>query len=314
MTERQPKKDLRAELSAAVLDDPAADHVVAWLDEAQSENTRIAYARDALLFVRWLARRCPLAAVDRKTVAAYGAHVRGLSLSNATQARRLATVSSMYDFLAQSFVVEHNPAALVKRPRVSKAGKTPARASDEMGKVFVVAAPRELLLVGLMYVAALRVTEVTRAAVPDLRTEKGRRLLFVHTKGDKTRDVPIPPVLWVWLEAYLDGREEGPLLLNDDGEAFTRVQVLRTLRRLATEAGIEDPRRLRPHVMRASAITNLLNAGKPLHDVREMVGHSSADTTERYHRRAAGHDRDADLTGFLSVVIPAMPQREDEAS
>lgn len=314
VTERQAKMDLRAELARAVAGDRVADHVVAWLDEAQSANTREAYARDALLFVRWLAARCPLGDVDRKTVSAYGAHVRGLGLANATAARRLATVSSLYTFMAETLVVEHNPAAHVRRPRVSKDGKTPAREHREMVAVMRVASLRDKLLVGLMYSAALRVTEMARAQASDLRTEKGRRLLHVKTKGDKERDVPIPPNLLPLLDAYLEGRADGPLLRNDAGEAFTRDQVARTLRKLGREAGIADPARMRPHVLRASAITNMLNAKKPLHDVRAMVGHANAGTTERYWTRTAGHDRDADLTGFLSEGLVDECERKDESA
>jgi len=39
---------------------------------------------------------------------------------------------------------------------------------------------------------------------------------------------------------------------------------------------------MRPHVIRASVITTLLNSNTPLHDVQAMVGHASADTTVRY--------------------------------
>ncbi|MER5326572.1 tyrosine-type recombinase/integrase [Streptosporangium roseum] len=53
------------------------------------------------------------------------------------------------------------------------------------------------------------------------------------------------------------------------------------LRRAATAAGV-DHARLTPHTARATAATAALDAGVPLADVQELLGHASPVTTQRY--------------------------------
>jgi integrase len=86
-----------------------------------------------------------------------------------------------------------------------------------------------------------------------------------NTKTLRTRTVPIVPALRPWL-AWL------PLQINAEG--------LKTgFRRAREAAGM-------PHVhfhdLRHSCATILLSLGAPLHVVRDVLGHTSIKTTERY--------------------------------
>jgi len=101
---------------------------------------------------------------------------------------------------------------------------------------------RDGALVALMYVSALRVTEVTRADVTDLRWEQGRCILQVKAKCEKVRDVVIDPSVCHFLSSYLAGRTTGPLILANDGDRLGRDQVTRILRRVARAAGLDARR------------------------------------------------------------------------
>ncbi len=277
MTESQAEEDLRARLSAALAGDPAVEHVVAWLDEIDSANTRVAYSRDAVRFFTWWRRRSPLLEVRRRDCAAWSSSLRGEGLAQATTARRLAALSSLYSYLVEVGQLEHNPLKDMRRPKVARDGKTPARAEGELGRMLESAresSVRDELVVALLYVSALRVTVLLRADVKDLRTQKDERILRVRTKGEKGRNVVVDAGLVLpALAEYLDGRTTGPIVTDDDGGRLNREQVVRMLQRLARAAGIEDPERMLPHVLRTSAITNLLEQdGVQLHDVQCGTG------------------------------------------
>ncbi|WP_439951565.1 tyrosine-type recombinase/integrase [Planomonospora sphaerica] len=86
------------------------------------------------------------------------------------------------------------------------------------------------------------------------------------------------------MEPLLDGRAPGePLLTREDGRPFDRWRITTALRRAATAVGV-DPARLTPHTARATAATLALDAGVPLADVQELLGHASPVTTQRYTR------------------------------
>ncbi|MFC4591181.1 tyrosine-type recombinase/integrase [Sphaerisporangium corydalis] len=78
------------------------------------------------------------------------------------------------------------------------------------------------------------------------------------------------------LEPLLHGRTPGEsLFTRDDGRPFDRWRMTTALRRAATTAGV-DPSRLTPHTAGATA---LLDAGVPLADVQELLGHASRTRT-----------------------------------
>ncbi|MGV9779064.1 tyrosine-type recombinase/integrase [Streptosporangium sp. NPDC003464] len=90
------------------------------------------------------------------------------------------------------------------------------------------------------------------------------------------------------LQPLLDDRSPGePLFVRADGRPFDRWRMTTALRRAATAAGV-DHTRLTPHTARATAATAALDAGVPLADVQELLGHASPVTTQRYNRPDRG--------------------------
>lgn len=315
-------KAARLSLARAIGEEsPAAGPVETWLNTIDSANTRAAYATDVRAFVEWLRDRhgieaddapVNLLAVTMDVVAAYADAMRettgryGKPLASSTRARRLSSLSVMYRHLAARALVPTNPVRELERPKVSAEGITPARDTDEVGRMIRAAEVnlRDLALLLLLYVSAFRVTEVCRARVDHLIREGGRTLLVVPTKGNESRTDPLDPGIVGVLELYLGGRTAGPLLLADDGQELARHHVTPILLRVAKAAGVDNPDAVRPHVMRTSAATAWLEAGQPLQRVQHKLGHKRSTTTERYHRRSRGIEEDALLSAELVAKLP----------
>src|SRR3954449_1486930 len=99
----------------------------------RNKNTRRAYFRNALLFMRWCEDRgiADMKAIKPVVVAAY---IEGLqaSLSKPSVKQHLATIRMLFDWLVVGQVVPSNPASSVRGPRhVVKKGKTPILTAGE---------------------------------------------------------------------------------------------------------------------------------------------------------------------------------------
>jgi integrase len=106
-----------------------------------------------------------------------------------------------------------------------------------------------------------------------------------NTKTLRTRSVPIVPALRPWL-AFV------PLALNFEGlkSGFERAR---------TAAGMEH---VNFHDLRHSCATILLSLGTPLDVVRDVLGHTTIKTTERYAHALVARQRQA-LEGLGALVV-----------
>lgn len=137
-----------------------------------------------------------------------------------------------------------------------------------------------------MLLGGLRSAEVRGLKLAD--ADMGRRRLRVIGKGGKERCVPVDPAFFAELAAYL--RLERPPGLATP-ECFV---VLRgpTSGAPVTEAGLRSlfrrhrdvsgAARVRPHRLRHTYGTELAAAGIDLLALRELMGHSSPETTASY--------------------------------
>jgi integrase/recombinase XerD len=151
--------------------------------------------------------------------------------------------------------------------------------------------PHSHALVALLGMLGLRVGEVCRISVTDLRQQADYELLGVVGKGNKPAVIPLPiPVLRAVRDAA-DEPSSGPLLLNRKDERFRHASVAARLTRLAATAGLTGP--VSPHGLRRTFCTAGLIAGVPLRDMQYAMRHADARTTTRYDMARANLDRHA---------------------
>ena len=231
-----------------------------------------------------------------------------------TIARYLNALSSLHTYAAEKIDLPKNPVTQDDRPKVDKGNTSRSTPVLEIDEIQAVAAAGEnefdLLVVTLLYTLAGRVTEMVAADVTD-RIERGRRsFVDVTRKEHKERILPLPVGVAELLDAHTAGRAEGPLLLDADGRRLDRHDVARLLTRLGRKARvltcsqIDGPekhtfakckvcRKLTPHVLRASRITHMLDAGEPLAEVQAFADHDNPATTVGYWNRRKKGERNA---------------------
>jgi integrase/recombinase XerD len=115
-------------------------------------------------------------------------------------------------------------------------------------------------------------------------------VLRVCGKGTKVALVPLPPAAGRAIDRAAGTRTRGPILLNSRGARMDRHAATRRLRRLAGTAGIQVAR-ARPHMLRHTFVTTMLDAGVDLRDVQIAARHADPRATMRYDRARQNLDR-----------------------
>ena len=257
--------------------------------------TREAYALDLRQFTGWCrARSLHLFAVRRADIASFARDLEARGRARATVTRRLCTIAGFYKFAVEEELLDHSPAAHVRRPRVDYESHVAALDRNELGALLVAAGlgpPTEHALISLLALNGQRVSEATGADIEHLGLERGHRTLTIIRKGGKVVTIPLAPRTARAIDLAIGERPEGPVFLAPDGRRLDRHGAARIVRRVARRAGIGKP--VGPHTLRHAFITAALDAGVPLRDVQEAASHADPRTTMRYDRARASLDRHA---------------------
>jgi integrase/recombinase XerD len=110
----------------------------------------------------------------------------------------------------------------------------------------------------------------------------------VFGKGGKERIVPIGRKAVGAVAMYLrelrprieKGAGAGRLFLNARGTPLSRMGAWKVLQKYVERSGLT--KHVKPHTLRHSFATHLLEGGADLRAVQEMLGHSDISTTQLY--------------------------------
>lgn len=277
------------------------DLVAAFLD-GRKPSTVAGYRKDLADFSRWRRPCAPsvpavlaeLLALEpgpaNLAVLLYRNAMLARNLASATIARRLAALRSFTKLsrtlgrISWSIEVEAPRA----EPRRDVSGPSPA----ELRK-FVKAGKRgdcprdkrDRAVVALLLGLGLRRAEVVGVDREDLDFKTSKIQVLGKGKREKLA-LEMPPEvadrLGQW--ALARGDAPGPLFTRLDRpgslDRLTGEAVRRLVRRLGVAAGVEKP--VRPHGLRHSAITGLLESGESHRDVLAFSRHKKMETLMRY--------------------------------
>jgi integrase/recombinase XerD len=139
-------------------------------------------------------------------------------------------------------------------------------------------AARNRLIIGLMYYAGCRVSEVVNMK----RSAIFSNHLMIQGKGGKERMVPICDALQSRFKTYLSTvtASSAYLFPSRGGKAISRQLVGSILKELKIGTGITE--RVTAHGFRHMFATQCLEKGLDLREVQLLLGHSSINTTQIY--------------------------------
>jgi integrase len=311
----------RLDLLAALCDRDTFAAVIRWLSSGRrrSTATRRAYADDVRAWAGFAASlgREPfrLGCLGYADLSAWRLLQEARGASGPTMARRLSSLSSLHSHAARrGWAGLASPVdAEDHRPRVDRHGTASATPVLEVAELQALAAaaagPLEALVVLLLYTLAGRVSEMCALTLADRVTRPGRVSLALARKGGKQRVLPLPATVAGLLEVHVAGRAAGPLLAGPDGGPVDRFAVDRLVTRLGRRAGLLGGRDVTPHVLRASRITHMIDAGEPLAEVQAFADHADPATTIGYFTRRKAAERNARLVDATDDLFTDLAAR-----
>jgi site-specific recombinase XerD len=271
-----------------------------WFANLDNPRTRRAYRIDLLDFMTFTGIRRPaeFRVITRAHVLAWRKTLEDRALSGATIRRKMAALSSLFEYLRERNAVEFNPVEGVKRPKVdSHEGRTralgdhQARALLDAPDASTLKGRRDRAMLAVLLYHGLRREELCLLKVRDIHDRRGVPHLRVHGKGGKTRRVPLHPASAERLHAYLEAAghamtPDAALLqpVRKTGKAITADGVYKCVLAYAAQAKIRVEG-FGVHSLRATAATNALDHEADIARVQEWLGHASIATTRIYDRR-----------------------------
>jgi integrase/recombinase XerD len=275
-----------------------------YLASKRSASTRDAYRADLSSWLSWCARAgievltagIHHADVYLRVLAEAGDPRTGRVLAPSSISRRTSAIHGFYRYAARHQAVAGSPFTGISRPHTDDESMTSGLSPDEVRALIRAArdhSPRAEALVTLLALNGLRISEAVGARVEDLDADRGHRVLRVRRKGGKRAKIPLTPAASRALDAAIDARTSGAIFATSTGRSLDRSEAWRLIRRLAKVAGIASASNLSPHSMRHTYATTALDAGVPLRDVQDSMGHSDPRTTRLYDRSRDNLDRNA---------------------
>lgn len=262
----------------------------------RTDATIIDYRQRVRTFLAWLDPRGQhVLTVDAATLVAYHDALRAKGYAPTSVLAYLLAVRVFYAHLTRRRHLEAPPAMAL--PRVRRGPPVHVLTPRQVMRILAqpdTTAPlgiRDRAILELLYSTAMRIGELRQLSVGSLDFEGG----FVRIergKGGKGRIVPVGKVALGWARRYLGEvrfalRHEPALFVSANGTMLSKPMLHVLVRRYVKAARI--PFAVNAHGFRHAAATHLLRGDgdrrrASLLEVRDMLGHKSADTTKLYTR------------------------------
>jgi integrase/recombinase XerC len=275
-------------------------HAISFLQYLQSEkrlshHTIVAYTGDLEQFSAFLKSNYQLTDLiqaDHQLIRYWIAHLIQSKITPRSVNRKIATVRSFYRFCIRQGIIHSDPMQKVKAPKFTQKLPVFVDAAKLMSlldsKFFTdeYSGQRDKIIIELLYGTGIRLSELIQIRNKDINFSSSS--LKVNGKRNKQRIVPIHPPLSSALRTFLhlkdsvmgSGLVDDYLILTNKGNKAYPLFVYRTVNKYLEL--ITTQQKKSPHVLRHSFATSLLNNGAQLHDIKDILGHTSLAATQVY--------------------------------
>lgn len=258
--------------------------------------TANAYRTCLLDFAERVGIRRPVSSITRGDIEDWFAD-RLDGVADSTLRYYYATIRNFFDWAVASEMIDRSPCAGIKGPDKPESLPRSMTAIDVMRVVSACRDSRERLIVSMMHREGLRAVEVARLTFKDV--ELGEGVMRVIGKGRRERWLPITSATQDALRTYLGeypGDGVGPLIRTYRTPAegpMSANYVSRLISQVMTESGVKDAARdgVSGHALRHTCLSDLLEGGADIEDVRAVAGHATLQSTSIYVKRRRATDR-----------------------
>ncbi|MEW6101052.1 MAG: site-specific tyrosine recombinase XerD, partial [Candidatus Omnitrophota bacterium] len=271
------------------------DLVAAFLDylsveRGLSNNTIISYKEDLKNYLDFLSRNHidEVSKINKADITNFMLSQKDKGISSNSIARELSAIRMFHRFLAREKISRTDPSSLIDSPKLWK--RIPDTLSfNEVDALL--SSPdirdrqgmRDKAILETIYATGMRISEAANLKKDNVNLDVG--FLRCIGKGNKERVIPLGKKAIASIKRYLEAsrprllkdKESEFLFLSRFGKRISRQSLWKIIKRCGRDARIKKA--IRPHMLRHSFATHLLERGADLRSVQEMLGHANISTT-----------------------------------
>lgn len=202
-------------------------------------------------------------------------------LKPSSLSHRIRFIRSLFRWSHEEGIIDSNPASKIKEPKVGK--RIPKFLTEREIEHLRDACftPMEKALFEFMFSTRCRIGEIVTLDRNSINW--GSQSAIVRGKGDKEREVYFNIRCDIWLNKYLNSRNDNDsaiFVTERSPHRMSIAQMRYIIKRISNRAGINKT--IHPHQLRHSYATHLLNNGAPLEVIQSLLGHEKSETTRIY--------------------------------
>lgn len=198
--------------------------------------------------------------------------------------QRVWTLRKFFHFLRLKKLVTINIATSLPYPKIDK--KEPAFLTvtelKSIMRYFLdreepLSKSRNILIVLFLAFLGLRISDIVNLDVTDI--DLNENLIVIREKGDRTRTLPLPEALCIFLDRYLLSidRDVGPLFVSGRNSRISQ----RMIQYIISDASRDLGMHIHSHLFRHTAATHL-NQVAGIEVTQHALGHRRMENTRRY--------------------------------
>lgn len=229
--------------------------------------------------------------IDNIIVKEYLEFLYSKGLNRNSISRKLSAIRSFYNYLLRENIIEINYFKDISNPK--RALVLPKYAKDDDLEIMFNSfdlnkdlEQRNRLILEMLYATGVRVGELVNIKISDI--DRYNNSIKILGKGSKERVVFFGSYVSDILDLYLeDGRKKlikngcnDYLFINKNGGKLSDRYVREIINKVVDKCRIDY--HISPHTLRHTFATDMLNAGADLMSVKELLGHSTLNTTSIY--------------------------------
>lgn len=267
-----------------------------WLDGADiAEVSKRSYRTKLNLWFRWLNNiHYEVRRPTQQQVLDYKRHLESEGKSSLTVDSYITAVRLFYRYCVKMRYYEDITQGVRSSTKLRGYRKSPLSREDAVRLLDSISTERltgkrDKLMIAMMLLLGFRTCEIERMDVGDIGEVYDTRVVNVQRKGrhDKAESVALTPYIDKLLQDYMSEREveewSEPLFISVKGERtrLQRTTISEIVHDRLRAIGINDPH-ITAHSLRHTCACLLLADGVEMETVRDVLGHTSTNTTRLY--------------------------------